>query len=248
MSKAKLDAVYYKPSQKEILATRTDAILVNTRKAIDKWVQILKNWCQTFVFTADGGLRFTKYSQKNDQGGIESDNTGLIISVLPDPTDFQGPIHDLKLYISKHSENYQTPYLHHRINNKFAYKEDSLLSLINNIELPLKQVDNHIENITATQNNMQDNQAKLLESMTNLNLASKLANKVLNELTKKWKSVMKPFRTPLKSLSQSSEQQNFQLSEQQESYERSYQTSEDRIDRNMIVKNYYIIADNVTIN
>ncbi|CAG8846592.1 1242_t:CDS:2, partial [Racocetra persica] len=66
-------------------------------------------------------LRFTKYSQKNDQGGIESDNTGLIIPVPPDPTDFQGPIHDLKLYISKRPENYQTPYLHLRINNKFAY-------------------------------------------------------------------------------------------------------------------------------
>ncbi|CAG8506443.1 9432_t:CDS:2, partial [Racocetra fulgida] len=221
---------------------------------------------------------------------IESDNTGLIIPVPPDPTEFQGPIHNLKLYISKHPENYQTPYLHLRINNKFAFgidtknrsitnhsgrstsitalfrqgvpmssyrvyarpsgkdKEDALSSLINNIELPLKQVDNHIENLTATQDNTQDNQAKLLESKTNLNLASKLANKVLNESTRKWKSVTKPFRTPLKSLSQSSEQQNFQSSEQQESYERSYQTSEDRMDRNMIVKNYYITADNVTIN
>ncbi|CAG8640663.1 32921_t:CDS:2, partial [Racocetra persica] len=89
--------------------------------------------------------------------------------------------------------------------------EDALSSLINNIELPLKQVDNRIENLTATQDNTQDNQAKLLES--------------------------KPFRTPLKSLSQSSEQQNFQSSEQQESYECSYQTSEDRMDRNMIQMN-----------
>ncbi|CAG8744567.1 8296_t:CDS:2, partial [Cetraspora pellucida] len=164
----------------------------------------------------DGGLRFTKYSQKNNQEGIESDNTGLIITVPLDPTDFQGPIHDLKLYISKHPKNYQTLYLHLLINNKFAFgidtkncsitnhgrstsitalfrqgvpivttmaitghksessyrvyakpsrkdKENALSSLINNIELSLKQ--NHIENITATQNNMQDNQAKLLESM-----------------------------------------------------------------------------------
>ncbi|CAG8812823.1 26272_t:CDS:2, partial [Gigaspora margarita] len=65
-----------------------------------------------------GGLRFTKCSQKNDQGGIESDNTGLIIPVPPDPADFQGPIHDFKLHISKRPES---PYLHLRINNKFAY-------------------------------------------------------------------------------------------------------------------------------
>ncbi|CAG8839139.1 7018_t:CDS:2, partial [Cetraspora pellucida] len=43
-------------------------------------------------------------------------------------------------------------------------KEDALSSLINNIELSLKQVDNCIENLTATQDNTQDNQAKLLES------------------------------------------------------------------------------------
>ncbi|CAG8596068.1 3260_t:CDS:2, partial [Dentiscutata heterogama] len=72
---------------------------------------------------------------------------------------------------------------------------------------------NRIENLTATQDNMQDDQAKLLESKANLNSASRLANKVLNELARKWKSVTKPFRTPLKSLSQSSEWQEFQSSE-----------------------------------
>ncbi|CAG8664222.1 12706_t:CDS:2, partial [Racocetra fulgida] len=64
-------------------------------------------------------------------------------------------------------------------------KEDALSSLINNIELPLKQ----------------DN----------------------------------PFRTPLKDLTQPIEQQK--------SYKYNYQTAEDRMDGNVIVKNYYITAD-----
>ncbi|KAF0453752.1 zinc finger mym-type protein 2-like: PROVISIONAL [Gigaspora margarita] len=75
-----------------------------------------------FVFTSDGRLRFTKYSQKNDQNSIESDNTGLIIPVPPDFADFQSPIHNFKLYISKRSDDCQSPYLHLRINNKSAYK------------------------------------------------------------------------------------------------------------------------------
>ncbi|CAG8846111.1 17907_t:CDS:1, partial [Gigaspora margarita] len=69
--------------------------------------------------------------------------------------------------------------------------------------------------------------------------STRLANKILNESARKWKSVTKPFHSPLKSLNQ--------LPEQQKSYEHNYQT-EDRMDGNMIVKNYYITADNVTIN
>ncbi|CAG8613494.1 11780_t:CDS:2, partial [Scutellospora calospora] len=74
-----------------------------------------------FVFTSNGGLQFTKYSQKNDQGGIESDNSGLVIPVPPDLPESQGPIHDLKLYFSKRPEDCECPYLHLRINHKFKY-------------------------------------------------------------------------------------------------------------------------------
>ncbi|CAG8659639.1 31708_t:CDS:2 [Gigaspora margarita] len=47
MPKVKPNNSYYKPSQEKILATRTGVIPANTKKATDKWVQILKNWCQT---------------------------------------------------------------------------------------------------------------------------------------------------------------------------------------------------------
>ncbi|CAG8827804.1 21580_t:CDS:2, partial [Gigaspora margarita] len=50
-----------------------------------------------FVFTSDGGLQFTKFSQKNNQESVKSENTSLVILVLSDPPEFQGPIHNLKL-------------------------------------------------------------------------------------------------------------------------------------------------------
>ncbi|KAF0339996.1 esterase/lipase/thioesterase family protein [Gigaspora margarita] len=43
-----------------------------------------------FVFASDEGLQITKYSQKNVQGGIESDNTNLVIPVLSNPSKSQG--------------------------------------------------------------------------------------------------------------------------------------------------------------
>ncbi|CAG8796138.1 24902_t:CDS:2 [Gigaspora margarita] len=46
----------------------------------------------------DRRLQFTKFLQKNDQEGIKSNNTGLVIPVLSDPPKFQDPIHNLKLY------------------------------------------------------------------------------------------------------------------------------------------------------
>ncbi|CAG8717396.1 30787_t:CDS:2, partial [Racocetra persica] len=251
--------VFYKPSQEEILATRTGVIPANTRKATDnlyllnhpngnhqfilsnkkefrllwsilngklkqlkKYGTIVKHhnnltdeeiqqifqhnsvsindpqdlqyrifiWC-CLLFQPRGGEH---YSIKISQFVFMSD--GLIIPIPPDSADFQGPIHDFKLYISKHPNDCQCPYLHLRINNKFAYdpeeswycdkrlgeklyqtfmknicnivgvsmvttmaitghksessyqvytrpsekdKEDALSSLINNIELPLKQ-------------------------------------------------------------------------------------------------------------
>ncbi|CAG8785904.1 15253_t:CDS:2, partial [Racocetra fulgida] len=42
-------------------------------------------------------------------------------------------------------------------------KEDALSSLINNIELPLKQDNNHLKNLSPTHNDAQDNQVKPLE-------------------------------------------------------------------------------------
>ncbi|KAF0453753.1 hypothetical protein F8M41_001677 [Gigaspora margarita] len=42
-------------------------------------------------------------------------------------------------------------------------KEDALSSLINNIELPLKQTDNH-KNLSTTHDDTQDDQTKPLES------------------------------------------------------------------------------------
>ncbi|CAG8789956.1 4724_t:CDS:2, partial [Racocetra persica] len=54
--------------------------------------------------------------------------------------------------------------------------------------------------------------------------ASELSNKVLNDTVKNWNSVTRPFHTPLKN------------------------ASEEGSDGTVVIKNYYINADNVTIN
>ncbi|CAG8797286.1 12940_t:CDS:2, partial [Racocetra fulgida] len=42
-----------------------------------------------FVFTSNGGIQFKKYSQKNDQGGVDGNSDALIIPVPPDPEGSQ---------------------------------------------------------------------------------------------------------------------------------------------------------------
>ncbi|CAG8760423.1 58_t:CDS:2, partial [Cetraspora pellucida] len=44
-----------------------------------------------FTFTSNEGIHFTKIHQKNDQGGIDGNSNALIILVLPDMNDYQGP-------------------------------------------------------------------------------------------------------------------------------------------------------------
>lgn len=70
-----------------------------------------------FIFTQTGGLQFTKFSQKNDQGGIDGNLDSLIIPVPPDPEGLLGPVHDIKLYIERRPANYTCEFLHLKINN-----------------------------------------------------------------------------------------------------------------------------------
>ncbi|CAG8823610.1 1597_t:CDS:1, partial [Racocetra fulgida] len=63
-------------------------------------------------------LQFTKYSQKNDQDGVDRNLSALIVSVSPDPDGHQGPIYDFKYYISKRSKDFKCEYLHLQINKK----------------------------------------------------------------------------------------------------------------------------------
>ncbi|CAG8670779.1 15430_t:CDS:2, partial [Racocetra persica] len=69
-----------------------------------------------FVFTSNGGLQFTKFSQKNDQGGIDGNLDSLTIPVPPDPEGLLGLIHDIKLYIEHRPTNFTCDYLHLKIN------------------------------------------------------------------------------------------------------------------------------------
>ncbi|CAG8445727.1 16649_t:CDS:2 [Acaulospora morrowiae] len=61
-----------------------------------------------FVFTQDGGLHFTKFSQKNDQDGINGNLDSLIIPVPPDSKGLLGPVHDIKLYIEHQPKNFKS--------------------------------------------------------------------------------------------------------------------------------------------
>ncbi|CAG8752604.1 26672_t:CDS:2, partial [Racocetra persica] len=69
-----------------------------------------------FVFTSNGGLQFKKFSQKNNQGGIDGNLDSLTILVPPDPEGLLGPIHDIKLYIEHWPTNFTCDYLHLKIN------------------------------------------------------------------------------------------------------------------------------------
>ncbi|CAG8463569.1 19336_t:CDS:1, partial [Gigaspora margarita] len=69
-----------------------------------------------FIFLEDRGLRFNKFSQKNDPGGIDGNLDLLIIPVLTDPEGYLGPNHDLKLYLNKRPENCKCEFLYLQVN------------------------------------------------------------------------------------------------------------------------------------
>jgi hypothetical protein len=72
-----------------------------------------------FFFTSNGGLQFTKFSQKNDQGGIDGNLDSLEIPVPPDSEGSLGPIYDIKLYINSRPKNCKCEFLHLRINKNY---------------------------------------------------------------------------------------------------------------------------------
>ncbi|CAG8768028.1 42548_t:CDS:2, partial [Gigaspora margarita] len=69
-----------------------------------------------FIFLEDRELRFNKFSQKNDPGGIDRNLDSLIIPVPADLEGYLGPIHDLKLYLNKKPENCKCKFLHLQVN------------------------------------------------------------------------------------------------------------------------------------
>ncbi|CAG8769891.1 3660_t:CDS:2, partial [Cetraspora pellucida] len=54
-----------------------------------------------FKFLPDSGIIFTKWSQKNDQGGLDDNGNATSIPIPPDPLEKPGPVHDIQLYFSK---------------------------------------------------------------------------------------------------------------------------------------------------
>ncbi|CAG8807596.1 6013_t:CDS:2, partial [Racocetra fulgida] len=76
-----------------------------------------------FTFLDNGGIQFMKFSQKNDPGGIEGNLDSLIISVPADLKGYLGPVHNIKLYLSKRPANCACQFLHLKINkNIHEYK------------------------------------------------------------------------------------------------------------------------------
>ncbi|CAG8461359.1 24392_t:CDS:2 [Gigaspora margarita] len=80
----------YLPTNKEIDEIIESCIPENTHKATKKWVTALNSGEHSqmkiiqFTFFDDGGIQFTKFSQKNDPGSIEGNLDSLIIPVLAD--------------------------------------------------------------------------------------------------------------------------------------------------------------------
>ena len=77
---------------------------------------------EQFEFTSNGGIHFKKYSQKNDQGGVDGNSDALIIPVPPDPEGSQGPVHNIKFYFSKRPPNSKCAFLYLKINTKIRSK------------------------------------------------------------------------------------------------------------------------------
>ncbi|CAG8793668.1 26435_t:CDS:2, partial [Gigaspora margarita] len=69
-------------------------------------------------------IQFTKFSQKNDPGGIEGNLDSLMIPVPPDPEGYLGPIHDIKLYLNRRPTNCACQFLHLKINKDIHEYED----------------------------------------------------------------------------------------------------------------------------
>ncbi|CAG8840425.1 42466_t:CDS:2, partial [Gigaspora margarita] len=78
-----------------------------------------------FEFTSNSGIHFKKYSQKNDQGSVNSNSDALIVPVPPDSEGSQGPIYNIKFYFSKRPSNSKYPYLYLKINKNINnYSKD----------------------------------------------------------------------------------------------------------------------------
>ncbi|CAG8731510.1 22591_t:CDS:2, partial [Cetraspora pellucida] len=69
-----------------------------------------------FTFLDNGGIQFTKFSQKNDPSGIKGNLDSLIIPIPADPEGYLGPVHDIKLYLSKRPTNCACQFLYLKIN------------------------------------------------------------------------------------------------------------------------------------
>ncbi|CAG8796759.1 8575_t:CDS:2, partial [Cetraspora pellucida] len=122
------------------------------------------------------GIQFTKFSQKNDPGSIEGNLDSFIIPVLADPEGYLGPVHNIKLYLSKRPTNCACQFLHLKINKNIhgipivtlmsitshksessyhiysrpseQQKKDALSTLIDVVDLPESQnnKDNDVDN------------------------------------------------------------------------------------------------------
>jgi hypothetical protein len=71
-----------------------------------------------FSFISNGGMQFSKNSQKNDQGGIDGNSNALIIPIPPDPEGYHGPVYDFKFYFSKRPPNSTCKFLYLHINQE----------------------------------------------------------------------------------------------------------------------------------
>ncbi|CAG8625018.1 13798_t:CDS:2, partial [Racocetra fulgida] len=107
MPKAKSNTAYYKPSQEEILATRTDTIPTNTKKSIDKWVQILQNWHHTVGY--DYGIETI-----NNKDQLKTEMTEFILEIRQiknsaeyAPSSLINCINLLSLYLLNHPNGNQ---------------------------------------------------------------------------------------------------------------------------------------------
>ncbi|CAG8608938.1 22905_t:CDS:2, partial [Cetraspora pellucida] len=196
------------------------------------------------------GLQFIKYSQKNDQDGVDRKLDAFIVLVPPDPDSYQGPIYDFKYYFSKRPKDFNCKYLHLQINKKNV-------PLVITMSITGHKSESSYR-IYAHPSNKQKEEmlSQLISSVGTLPSSN---NQVATPLIKDKSSLTKPFCQLLSAknlplhinaskpvLTLGSCQlicRNSKLT--QESKDQEFKVNNDA---SMIIKNYYINAGHITIN
>ncbi|CAG8607742.1 7812_t:CDS:2 [Diversispora eburnea] len=202
-------------------------------------------------------------------GGIDGNLDALVIPLSPNPEGFQEPIHDIKYYFCKRPKDYKCEFFHLQINKKqkvgIELGDRDIVNhsgrstpitklfwqgvpLVTTMSITGHKSESSYR-IYARPSTQQKEEALslLIDSVGTLPLKNdqSLSKSTSQSSLKKISSVTKPFRQPLMD-----SERNLPLHSNAYAYKPNtkIQQSEESNKSNTTIKNYYINAENVTIN